>query len=241
MELCVILVRPLYQGNVGAVARAMANFNLSKIYIVGDFSLGEEARNRAKHANHVLDDVVFAKSLSSLKDDFDLLVGTTGIIGSDYNLPRSPLSVEELVLELKGFNGRVGLVFGSEDSGLSNDDLLLCDLTLYIPSSEDYPVLNLSHASSIIFYEFFKQSSFSNNFREDHKFSSCRERDEAVKVVDEIVDSMNFRSESDMETQRVVWRRVIGKSLLTRRELFSVIGFFRNVLHFFENNKKGKK
>jgi tRNA/rRNA methyltransferase len=133
---------------------------------------------------------------------------------------------EEVVSECKNLNGKIGLVFGSEDSGLSNDDLLLCDFALHIPSSSEYPVLNLSHAASIVFYEFFKN----NDLRGSHVVASLREREEALIVLNEVVDNMSFRAESDRDTQRVVWRRVIGKSLLTKRELFSVIGFFRNVL-----------
>jgi tRNA/rRNA methyltransferase len=59
MDLSVILVRPLYQGNVGAVARSMVNFGLSDLIIVGSFSVEEEARCRAKHANRVLDNIRF--------------------------------------------------------------------------------------------------------------------------------------------------------------------------------------
>jgi tRNA/rRNA methyltransferase len=236
MDLIVVLVKPLYQGNVGAVARAMANFDLKDLVIVGDFKIEEEARCRAKHANHVLDNVKFYNSFDDLRVDFDLLIGTTGIIGTDYNLPRSPLTLSEAVVECKDLSGRIGLVFGSEDSGLSNIDLLSCDFTIHIPSSSAYPVLNLSHAASIVFYEFFKVED-KITFRDEHAIASLRERDEAIKVVDEIVDNMSFRSESDRETQRVVWRRVLGKSFLTKRELFSVIGFFRNVVFFMKDKK----
>jgi TrmH family RNA methyltransferase len=237
MDLSVILIKPLYQGNVGAIARAMANFDLSNLIIVGSFNVEEEARCRAKHANYILDNIRVCDSLNDLKDDFDLLVATTGIVGTDYNLPRSPLTLIEAVAELSGFSGRIGLVFGSEDSGLSNSDLLLCDFTLHIPASKDYSVLNLSHAASIVFYEFFKLNQ--NKIRDAHPVASCRERDEAIKVVDNIIDNMSFRDDSDEDTQRIVWRRILGKSFLTRRELFSVIGFFRNVL--FEFNNKNKK
>ncbi|MFP4568048.1 MAG: RNA methyltransferase [Candidatus Woesearchaeota archaeon] len=239
MNISVVLINPLYQGNVGAIARSMANFDLSELIIVGDFSIGDEARCRAKHANSILDNVSFCESFDLLKNDFDLIIGTTGIIGTDYNIPRSPLTLCETSCELKDFSGRVALVFGSEATGLSNEHLLLCDFTLHIPTSVNYSVLNLSHAASIVFYEFFKlNSSVSGFVRENHVIASSRERDEAVRIVDDVVGVMSFKSESDRDTQRVVWRRILGKSFLTRRELFSVIGFFRNVL--FEYNKKKK-
>ncbi len=233
----VILVNPINEGNVGAIARSMANFDLENLIIIGSFEFGDVARSRAKHANYILDKAKFYSSLDDLRDDFDLLVGTSGIIGSDYNMPRSPLSVSEAVDECKTFSGHIGLVFGPEDRGLSNADLLLCDFTIHIPSSESYPVLNLSHAATILFYEFFKITT-DTDLRENHKIASLRERDEAIKLVDDILDDMSFRAESDCDTQRVVWRRVIGKSFLTKRELFSVLGFFRNVLFSLKKNKK---
>lgn len=235
MDVSVILVNPLYQGNVGAIARSMANFNLNKLIIVGDFVIGEEARCRAKHANHVLDNVKFVKSLDELKNDFNILIGTSGIVGSDFNLPRSPLSLDEVLSQ--DLKGNIGLVFGSEDTGLSNEDLLLCDFSVHIPSSKEYPVLNLSHAASIVFYEFFKKFS-GNTFRSDHSLASLRERDEALIVVDDVINHMSFRADSDRDTQRVVWRKILGKSFLTKRELFSVIGFFRNMSFFLKNKKK---
>lgn len=236
MDLSVILIKPLYQGNVGAIARAMANFDLSNLIIIGSFNVEEEARCRAKHANHILDNIRVCNSLNDLKDDFDLLVATTGIVGTDYNIPRSPLTLSEAVQECKVLNARIGLVFGSEDSGLSSDDLLSCDFAMHVPTSTKYSVLNLSHAASIVFYEFFKISN-PTNIRDNHKLASAREREELISVVDEVIDEMSFRASSDRETQRVVWRRIFGKSFLTKRELFAVIGFFKNMSFYFKKKK----
>ena len=230
MELCVVLVNPLYQGNVGAVARVMANFGLSQLFIVGDFVVEQEARNRAKHANHVLSNMKRFGSFSEARKHFDLVIGTSGVIGSDDNLLRSPLLVEEAVLKLKGFDGRVGLFFGSEDKGLSKDDLSLCDFVISIPCSDDYGVMNVSHAAAIVFYEFFKVFK-DNKLREGHVLASVKEKDVAYEVILSILEDMSFRAESDRETQKVLWRKVLGKSFITKREISSLLGFFRNIHH----------
>src|SRR6056297_1107963 len=191
LKLSVILVNPINEGNVGAIARSMANFDLENLIIVGSFEFNDVARSRAKHANYILDKVKFYSSLHDLRDDFDLLIGTTGIIGNDYNMPRSPLSVSEAVNECVNCTGHVGLVFGPEDKGLSNEDLMICDFTAHIPSSDTYSVLNLSHAATILFYEFFK-ITINNDLRKTHKLASLRERDEAIKIVDSIINNMDF-------------------------------------------------
>jgi tRNA/rRNA methyltransferase len=235
----VVLVNPLYSGNVGAVARSMANFNLSKLVIVGSFSLDEECRNRAKHANFILDNAIFLKTFDEARVMFDLIIGTSGVVGGDFNLPRSPLLVDEAVNALKDFKGRVGLFFGPEDSGLSNSELLNCDFVVNIPCSEDYGVMNLSHSATIIFYEFFK--AFNDfTFRKSHVLASVKEKDVLYSLILSVLEKMNFRAESDRETQKVLWKRVVGKSFLSRREISSLLGFFRNTLYVLNKEEKKK-
>lgn len=231
-DVFVVLINPLYSGNVGAVARSMVNFGLSKLVIVGDFRVDDECRNRAKHANFILDNIVFVESFDSARASFDIVIGSSGVVGSDFNLSRSPLLVEEVVSSLKGFKGRVGLFFGPEDSGLSVDELLLCDFIINIPCSSDYGVMNLSHAATIIFYEFFK--AFSVSFRASHALASVKEKDVAYSLVEDILSCMDFKSESDLLTQRRVWRNILGKSFISKREISSLLGFFRNVLFRFK-------
>jgi len=236
-DVSVVLVNPLYQGNVGAIARSMANFGFSKLVIVGDFKIEEEARNRAKHANYILDNALFVSCFEDARNLFDLVIGTSGVVGTDYNLPRSPLLIGEVLDELSGFSGVVGLFFGPEDRGLSNDELIKCDFSLNIPCSKNYGVLNLSHAATIIFYEFFRFFSL-KTIRDGHVLASVREKDVVYNVVEGIIKGMSFKSESDRETQFVLWRRVLGKSFLTKREVSSLIGFFRNVDYSLNNSKK---
>ena len=233
----VVLVNPINEGNVGAIARAMANFDFANLIIVGDLVINDEARNRAKHANHILDKVVRCKSFDDARQKFDVIIGTTGIVGTDYNVPRSPLLVEEAVVELSKFSGSVGLIFGPEDKGLSNEELSLCDFVINIPCSDNYGVMNLSHSATVIFYEFFK--SFNTlELRKNHVLASVKEKDVTYALISKILDDMSFRAESDRETQRIVWRRVLGKSFITKREISSLMGFFRNVDYSIEKNKK---
>lgn len=236
----VILVNPLYSGNVGAIARSMANFGLTKLVIVGSYSIDDEARCRAKHANFILDNALFVETFNDAKNLLDVVVGTSGVIGTDYNIPRSPLLADELVNNLKDYVGKIGLFFGPEDKGLSNHELNSCDFIVNIPCSDDYQVMNLSHAATIIFYEFFKNFKEST-LRLNHVLASVKEKDVANKIILDILENMDFKAESDRETQKLVWRKVIGKSFITKREIFSVIGFFRNVDFVMKTNKEKNK
>jgi TrmH family RNA methyltransferase len=85
----------------------------------------------------------------------DFAVGTTGTAGGSYNVPRIAVTPENLAQSLN-VEGDVALVFGREGDGLTNHELELCDVVVSIPTHDSYPILNITHAAAIIFYELFK-------------------------------------------------------------------------------------
>jgi len=153
-EFSVILQEPKYEGNVGAVARCMKNFGFEKLYLVNSCELGEECYKRSKHAKDI---ILNAKRFDSLNDamkELDFLVGTTGIVNvNEKRQLRNPKTPREFVEYADHLDMRVGLLFGREDYGLYDDELIKCDLVISIPTNEVYPIMNLSHAVAVILYE----------------------------------------------------------------------------------------
>ncbi len=94
----VILLEPVVPGNVGAVARAMKNFEFARLVLINPHCdhLCDEARNRAKHSQEVLENAEVNDFF--VVDDYDYLVATTAKLGTDYNISRSPLLPEELAV-----------------------------------------------------------------------------------------------------------------------------------------------
>ncbi len=92
---------------------------------------------------------------SAISDCF-LVVGTSGIVtqGEGHYI-RIPLTPRELAERTVGHEGKIALVFGREDLGLTQEQLLRCDLLVHIPAHDEYPVLNLSHAVTVLLYEIF--------------------------------------------------------------------------------------
>ena len=152
----IILIEPKTGGNVGAIARAMKNFNLTDLVLINPkckiSSL--ETKKRAKHAQDIIQKAKI-KNISYLKK-FHTLIGTTAKLGTDYNIQRSPITPEQLAEKIN-VNQKIGIIFGRESSGLTNEEISLCDFVVSIQSSKIYPVMNLSHAATIIFYELFKR------------------------------------------------------------------------------------
>jgi len=224
-DISIILVGTKTSGNLSAVARVMANFGVSKLLLVEPkCNIDEDARRRAKHAQEVLQGIK-KKSFVSIRKNFDVLIATTGKIGTDYNINRSPILLPEINKSLSGFKGKVGLVFGSEEKGLSNEMLAKCDFALHIPSSKSYPVINLSHAVGIVLYELSKNVSL----RETHKLATRLEKDLMISLLDEIIDSLKSGLPTEKETQKKVFRRIIGKSMITKRESFAVLGLLKKI------------
>ena len=154
----IILVRPQFDGNIGAVARSMMNFGFSDLRIVGrNPTWSEEVRNRAKHAQSVLDNAKFFDDIESAVSDASLVVGTSGKRekGSKISF-RHFLEPEDLPGMLKDLEGKISIVFGPEGKGLLNSELRICDLLITIPTWPGYPIMNLSHAVTIICYAWYK-------------------------------------------------------------------------------------
>ena len=224
----VALVEPSAPGNVGAVARSMKNFGLKNLHLVNPQCdhLSYEALWRSKHARDILKKAVIMKTFDDLKK-FNTLVATTAALGTASNVARIPLSPAQFGEKHAELNkaGTV-VVFGRDTTGLTNSEILKCDFVVTIPSSPEYRALNLSHAAAILFYELFKNSrekKITSNFVS----ASSQEKEIIVKSVNEILQAMPFHFDSQRDTQQKIWRRVIGKAMLSRREAFAVIGFFK--------------
>lgn len=220
----VVLIEPENDGNVGAVARAMANFGFEELVLINPKCkhLSDEALSRSKHAKSILEKAK-VEDYSFLKK-FDYLVGTSAITGTDYNVPRSPLTPEQLAEKISA-KSKTAILFGRESYGLTVKEVLGCDFIVKIPSSDKYKTLNLSHSVSIILYELFKKLPKENKI----PLASSIEKNVLLKRISDVLDKIKFATPDKKETQKKVWKRVIGKSMLTKRESFALIGFFKKI------------
>ncbi len=150
----VVLVRPKEDGNVGAVARAARNFGATRLVLVAPRApLRAEARRRAMGGLPILRAAVKFSTLDRAVADADLVVGTTDLsTGRSTAYLRRSVSPERVGEILRVVEGRVALVFGPEDNGLSRTELERCDLLVHIPARREFPTLNVSHAVGVVLY-----------------------------------------------------------------------------------------
>ena len=237
----VILLEPVVPGNIGAVARSMLNFGFDKLVLINPHCdhLCAEARNRAKHAQEILENAEVVDFF--VVDDYDYLVATTARLGTDYNISRSPLTPEELAGKLKKIDStkKIGLVIGRESHGMFNEEIAKCDFIVTIPSAKQHPTLNISHAVCVILYELHKV--FGGEKLMGHITPIGKiEKDQVFRMFDEVFDNMKWETKEKKETQQKLWKRVIGKSMLTKREAYGVMGFLRKIIQKQKGVSKGK-
>ena len=226
----VVLVEPSKSGNLGAVCRSMKNFGLNELVLVNPKCNKNslEARKRAKHARDVLKKAKVVKQFSYI-DKFDYKVGTTSKIGKDYNITRVPVTASVFSNKFGKSKKKVALVFGREGKGLYNSELEKCDFVVAIPTSKKYPTINLAHSCTVLFYELFLASgmdSISSHIAE----AGGAEFKQIMRLLDTSMKKMKFQNKDKKETQRKVWRRMITKSNMSKREAYALMGFLRKLM-----------
>ena len=153
MRLRVVLVEPREAGNVGAVARAMKNFGFDELWVVGEHPpLLPEAGWWASGAGDLLAGARFAPTLLEAVGDAQVTVATTSMRGRTTPVTFTPKTLARKFAAL-GEGQTLALVFGREDSGLTREELVLCQHTAAIPTNAAFPTMNLAQSACVFCYE----------------------------------------------------------------------------------------
>ena len=153
MNISFILVEPAVPENIGASARAIKTMGHRDLCIVNSsLHLEKKSKILAHGSNDVLENAKVYKEFNDILTDFDFLIATSA---KRRRTNENYIQAEELVeflVQRKSSLNRIGILFGREESGLSNDEIRKCDLITYVPISNPYPSLNLSQAVMIYAY-----------------------------------------------------------------------------------------
>lgn len=231
MKFAVVLVEPEYQMNIGFVARVMKNFGVRELILVNPPELTGEAYKFAMHAKDVLENAKIVTTLDEALKMVDVAVGTTGVSGKVYLPERTPISPEEFAKRSFLYSGKIGIFFGRESKGLSNDELEKMDFTVTIPTSEEYPIMNLSHAVAVVLYEVYKQKIKAETSTEENRHlrkATREEKDILVRYWSELLETLNYPKDPiRRKYYTIMFRRVIGRSFIYAREIYSLYGPLR--------------
>ncbi len=239
VEFVIILQEPKHEGNVGAVARAMKNFGFKKLYLVNPCSLGDGCLARAKHAKDVINNSEIFSSLDEVRNSVEFLVGTTGIVNLSHRQHiRNPITPREFVKYITEMHSRVGLLFGREDYGLFDNELLICDLLVTIPTNKKYPVMNLSHSVAVLLYEL--SSANIKIHIKGYKKATKFEKEKLFQQFRDFLNSINYPKHKRERTE-VLFRRLMGRATPSKWEFYTMMGIFgRASKRIAKENEKEK-
>jgi len=217
----IVLVEPLYDGNVGFAARVMKNFGFTRLVLVNPCKLGEEAKGRASHAQ----DVLKAADVCTIEDVFarsNIVIATTGTVSKSVcHAMRMPFySPKELRERVKDTDGRISILFGRENWGLNNEEVKRSDMICTIPTADEYPILNLSHAVGVLCYE------LADMPLPAFRLASPTDMGYLYRHIDRYLDIIHhplFKRENTM----ILIRRILGRANLTTREASTLHGLLR--------------
>jgi len=216
-------------GNVGTVARAMKNFGIEDLYLVDPPPLDPDGEAYG-FAGHAREDVLPGArevALGTLVERFHT-VGCTAVTNSDdRHHVRYPFETpRELADALAGVEAPTCVVFGRERVGLHNEELARLDEVCSVPASDDYPVMNLGQAATVVLYEL--RSVTLSETQHPDRIVRAPERDvEGVHdQFGELIAAAGLPEEKRPKTRRM-FRRLFGRAHPTRREASVLRGVFR--------------
>ncbi len=224
-----VLVRPKAAGNIGAAARALKNMGFSDLRLVAPEAspTSRPALAMAVHARDVLKSARIFPSLGKSLEDLTMSVGTTCRTGL-YRSSIEPL--REGVSELVGLSAsnRIGVVFGPEDTGLTNREIKLCQRLVTIPTAPDYTSLNLAQAVIVVAYELMMAiQPGATPETAAPEFALASEVDAMLERMKQAYMAIGFLPDDNPEHIMFALRSLFGRSGLTTREVDILNGVAR--------------
>ena len=223
----IVLLSPIYGGNVGAVCRAMANMGFSDLAIAAPRRIDiNEARMMACHAGGILEARKEYPDLAAAVADCVEVIGATARTGLYRQHARTAREYAPIALEAAR-NGRTAIVFGPEDNGLANEDLALCTQLIQIPTTEKFKSLNVAQAVLVCCYEVFVAEGAYEPPEERSPAASSDLRERMLDIWRETLLGIGFMKEDKADHMMLGLRRVLSRGTLTVDDIKILMGIAR--------------
>lgn len=235
----IVLCQTSHPGNIGSTARAMKTMGLSRLYLVRPKHFPDgEAKALAVNAADLLDSAVVTQTLDEALADCQFVIGVSG---KQRSLSQQVITVREAATEVKNIaiHQEVALVFGTEMSGLSNEEADRCHMLATIPANPEYTSLNLAQAVQIMCYELRMAITTGQLHYEEKPAELASQEDlerfyEHMREVLEQIGYINPRAPKKL-FERL--RRLYGRTRLEKEE----VNLLRGILTLTQQPKKHSK
>jgi tRNA/rRNA methyltransferase len=226
-SISILLVRPRYHENIGSAARAMKNMGLNRLIVVdGASPLHRDAYKLASGAEEILERAEEFPNLKEAISEMGWVVGTTSRAGKERSPLLAPRELAEQLIPVSEKNS-IGIVFGSEKEGLTNEELSLCHLHVRIPSVDAFPSLNLAQAVMVLCYELFQSATTIQ--KETGPLASSDHLERMFDHMERTLVAIGFLDSKHPERIMRVLRKIFGRSQMDEREVQIFQGIWSKV------------
>ena len=232
-----ILVRPQLGENIGSVARAIKNFNITKLRIVNPRCgwPNEKSQATSVGAKDILKKTKLYSTIDKSIADLDIIFASTSRIRKVNKKVISILDLNKKIISKK----KIGIIFGPEASGLSNDELNCADFLVKIPTNKNFSSLNLSHSAIIFSFQIFKHFSTKKiKYKTTYK-SSVATKSQVNKFLNFIINGLDNKGflQPDHKRQSMIRNisNIFYRINLSEQEIRILLGIFSTLN---ELNKK---
>jgi len=203
-DIIFILYKPAVPGNIGASARAMKTMGFDQLRLIDPVDhLADEALMLAHGSKDILEKAQLFQSFEEAVEDIDFLIASTAknrAAKEDYLDSRD---LSKIISAKKDVAGKIGVVFGTEESGLPNRLIIQSNIAVTIPMNEPYPSLNLSQAVMVMAYELSQLSlPEKSESKEEMSLEGWKQLDQRVK---------NILSVADIKPQNPLYNRILER------------------------------
>lgn len=236
-QIRIVLVEPSHPGNIGSAARAMKTMDVYDLALVRPLRFPDpQADWRAAGALDVVANAVVHDEISDAVRDCVMVVGTSV---RDRHIPWPVLSAEELAHKIVNDvpDGQcAAILFGRETSGLTNEELALCNHHVRIPSSERYGSLNLAMSVQVVVYELFKVRYSMHNLQPwDKPWATNEEVERFYSHLQEVLTEIDFYDPESPREAMTRLRRLFTRINLDHTEVQILRGILSHIQKAIEH------
>lgn len=238
----IVLIRPTEPGNIGSAARAMKTMGLHELVLVEPKEFpSARATARASGADDLLADARVVSTLEDAISDCDLVFGTSARLR---DLPWPLLSPRQAAMQawdLRDASGRIAVVFGSERSGMSNEEMDQCQFQIHIPTDETYSSLNLAASVQVVAYEFrmqYLQGSGAEVVEQaEEKIATREQMKQFYDQLYRVMEMVGYYRPEQPKLLRRRMKKLFNRPLMTHAEVQIMRGFL-SMIEKTANRKK---
>lgn len=221
----IVLVEPQFAANIGSVCRAMKTMGIKDLAIVSDKEYDvDRVYSLAIHAKDVYDTSTRFHTLEAALEESVLTFGASRRRGKFRKY--FSISPKEMARKISLINeGRISIVFGRESDGLTDYELALCNMAVKIPTSDEFPSLNLAQAVQIITYTLFTEKKPLNVYSP----VTGENLDILIDTITDSLDTIGFFKLEEKEEVGIFFKDILSRSLLSTSESKRISKMFKKI------------